>query len=174
MSDTLKSKTIFLLIGIILISLVSGQQSPGDYRLNQPALLYQTCSNCTYVNITNVILGDKTNLTFVNQSMNRQGTYYWYILNASYINYPGTYIISGNANPDGQLTVWNYEFKVSQLAINQSTSQAIGSAIFLILMILLMFTFGSIGVKLSKSNNWWIFGIFFMFFASLLLVYNTF
>lgn len=63
--------------------------------------------------------------------------------------------------------------QVSPLAISQTTPQGIGSAIFLILMVTLMFTFGGVGLWLFKKETWWILGIFFVFFASLLLVYNT-
>ena len=148
-------------------------QSPGTYRLNENAFLIQSCDNCTSVNISGVILGDKTNIT-LNAIMAEDNGFFWYTLNSTYVTYPGEYIASGIADPNGILTRWSYRFTVSQLAINQSTSQAIGSAIYLVLMVVLMFGVGFVGFKLAKSDTWWILGIFFMFFAWLLLVYNTF
>lgn len=174
---SIKKDNVFLLLllGIILISSASAQteQSPGTYRLGEDALLIQTCDNCTYVNITDIILGNKTRLE-INAEMTQNNGFFFYVLDNNYTTYPGEYVVSGIANPDGSFVRWNYKIEITQLAITQSTSQAIGSAIYLALMVILMFVFGFVGFKLSKSNTWWVLGIFFMFLCWIFLIYNTF
>lgn len=154
------------------LSIVSAEISPGSYRLNEDAYLIQTCDNCTYVNITTIVLGNKSVLE-LNVSMTSAQGFYYYILDNAYVDYPGDYLVSGIANPDGIFTRWSYSFTVSQLAITQTTSQAIGSAIFLFLMIILMFVLGYMGMRLTQSDTWWVLGIFMFFLSALLLVYNT-
>lgn len=177
MRDRIKILTIVLLFGIILTSIVSAQeqdvQSPGTYYINQDAYLFQTCDNCTFVNITNILLVNKTNVP-INLGMTKVGTDYNFTLSKNYLPTEGIVIIRGNANPNGLETSWSYQLRVNNLAIEQTIPQAIGSAIFLILMVVMMFLFGGIGLRLFKSDKWWILGIFFVFFSSLLLIYNTY
>jgi predicted membrane protein len=52
-------------------------------------------------------------------------------------------------------------------------SQSIGSLGFLFLMLVLMFVFGIVGFTLFKNEYLWVVGVFFVFLASLLLIYNT-
>ena len=84
---------------------------------------------------------------------------------------PYSYLIRcSNVGIGGAVSVG---FEVTPLGLSQTTSQGIGSAIYLILMIVLMFVFGFIGSIMLKTENWWILGIFLMFLSSLFLVYNT-
>lgn len=97
----------------------------------------------------------------------------------------GLHILGGNFSEVGSYSylircsnvgiggVASVGFEVTPLGLSQTTSQGIGSAIYLILMIVLMFVFGFIGSKMLKTENWWILGIFLMFLSSLFLVYNT-
>lgn len=170
-----KKVFVLFLLSIFLFTLVKAQEviSPGDYYPNQDAYLFQTCGNCTYVNITNIILANKTNITS-NIAMTKTDTFYYYWLNQSYVQTTGVYIVSGKADPDGVVTPWNYIFTVNPLAIKQNTAQSISSAILMITYLVLVFVFGGIGVRLFKSKNWWVLGLFFVFFASILLVYSAY
>lgn len=180
MSRTNIKYNLFLLSLFIILSLnfVNAQedndnlQSPGDYRLNEDAHLFQTCDNCTFVNITRIVLANKTELNVL-ITMTKNATDYNFTLPARYLSFPGTYILRGNADDNGLIQSWSYSFPVNALAISQTTSQAIGSMIFLFLMCFLMFSFAAIGLRLFKSENWWVLGLFFVFFSTLLLIYNT-
>lgn len=162
-----------LLVGIFLCNIVYAQQQDlGTFKENEDAFLIQICSNCTFVNITTITLGDKSNVTF-NVAMNKDGTFYSFVLDSNYTSSIGTYIVNGVHDLDGIHDIFNYRFKVTPLGLDQTTSQGIGSFGFLILMFSLMVVFGFIGFKLLKTN-WWILGIFLIFFSSILLVYDTY
>lgn len=176
MRNRLNKKIVMFFIFLVLTNFVYAQQDQiydvGTYNLNEDAYLPQTCDFCSYVMIDNIILADKTNLS-IGENMTKFGGSYEYILDSQYISRPGTYLVYGTADPNGVETGWNYYFKVNQLAISQTTSQGIGSAVFLILMIILMFSFAWVGFRLFKTDSWWILGIFLVFLASLLMIYNT-
>lgn len=56
----MKNLFIFLLFGLFLISFVSADVSIGTVKQNQVIQLTQTCSNCTYVNLTSVLYPNNT------------------------------------------------------------------------------------------------------------------
>jgi hypothetical protein len=102
------------------------------------------------------------------------------------------YIIGSNFTDIGKEYYWNFQcdgvtgqggskfggyaegsFIVTSSGLIQNSSQGIASFSYLLLMIVLMFSFTFIGFKLSKTEYWWILGVFFIFLSALLLIYNT-
>jgi hypothetical protein len=97
---------IILLITIPLISSVS----LGTFKTNDCVNLIQTCSNCTYANITSVIYPNSS-VALSNVVMTKDGTYYNYSFCRTSLN--GLYIATGFGDPDGSINVWNYDFNVT-------------------------------------------------------------
>lgn len=165
---------ICLVIFLSLFSVSAQQQTLGSFTQNQCVNILQTCTNCTFVNITSIELAQPISYQFEGElSMQQNGKRYNYTFcNTSTI---GEYYYWTYGDPDGVLSdPVGVNFFVSPVGLQQTTSQSIGSLAFLILMIVLMFVFGFIGFKLFKNNTWWVLGLFLTFFASLLLIYNTY
>ena len=163
-----------LILGLFLISFISAE-SIGTFKQNQNVTLPQLCSTCTYINITSITYPNGS-LIISNIAMTKDGSYFTYNLTNDYTTTLGTYGVNGIGNDvdcSASGCVWAYTFEITPNGLSQSTSQGIGSAIFLVLMIILMFVFGFLGFKLFKTENLWILGIFFMFLSGMFLVYNT-
>lgn len=166
-----------LLIGIFLVSLIAAQNPCGNensflgtFQQNQEIQLKQTCDSCTFVNITAISYPNGTTINH-NVAMTKSGVNYNYLFNNT--NSLSCYSYDTLGDKDSSIAVETIDFMVTPNGKLQSTSQGIGSAMYLVLMIILMFTFGIMGYKLVKTKNLWVLGIFFMFFSSLLMVYNV-
>lgn len=169
----MKKTILSLFIGIFLIGLASASISHlGSFKQGECVELPQSCTTCTYNNISRISV-EATSQSIISQELPMQkiGILYNYsFCNTSVL---GKYIVEGHGDLDGTDTIWNYDFDVTPIGLTQTISQGIGSAVYLILMLVLMFVFGFVGFRLTKTENWWILGIFFMFLSSLFLVYNT-
>jgi hypothetical protein len=162
-----------ILLGLFLISFASAMQCDGTflgtYKQNTNINLRQTCDTCSYVTLSSITYPNSTTLN-INTNMTKSGIEYNYSFYADSLG-GNSYSVFGDK--DGTLQSENFCFEVTPTGTSQSTSQGIGSMVFLGLMIVLMVVFGFVGFKLSKSDNWWILGIFFMFLSVILLIYNT-
>lgn len=167
----MRNVMLFLLISVFLISLTSASiPNLEPIKQDQCIELIQTCSDCTYNNISKVLYPNST-VILENVAMEKDDTYYNYTFcNTSTL---GTYTVNGFGDLGGTKTTWNYNFEVTPIGLTQTTAQGIGSAIYLVLMLVLMFVFGFLGFKMLKTENWWILGIFLIFLSALFLVYNT-
>jgi hypothetical protein len=155
---------IIMLFCIYQISAIT--ESLGTQKQGDCVLLPQTCYNCSYVNITSVQYPNSS-LIVLDVNMTQYGSQYSYEFCDT--QQLGKYIV--NTEADG--IVAPYDFVVTPSGVLQTTSQGIGSAIFLITMLVLTFLFGFIGFKLSESEYLWILGIFFMFLSVLFIVYDV-
>ncbi len=63
----------------------------GTYQKETDVDLIQTCNNCTYCNITSVKYPNGTDIFRSNISMNKDGTYYNYLLGSTNLSVIGTY-----------------------------------------------------------------------------------
>ena len=102
---------VLVLIFIGTTVLVSAEQEAlGTFKQHDCIRVVQTCSNCTYNNIT-TILYPNSSVAASNLVMTRSGTEY----NTSFCNtrLNGEYIVNGYGNPDGVKTVWGYTFTVT-------------------------------------------------------------
>jgi hypothetical protein len=107
------TKQLFLLIVLVFsITLIAAEvENFGTFKQGSCVILKQTCSNCTYSNLTSVlnpvsqdILGGQKVMT----SSNNEYTY-----NCINVTSIGKHIVNGFSNVDGTKTVWAYEFEVT-------------------------------------------------------------
>lgn len=163
-----------ILVMIIILSVFTSAEVQTSLPVSQSncASFTQLYANSTFQNISIVIRPDQS-ISSIMRSMTYlgEGAFNYTYCDANLI---GRYIVSGIGDKDGVLTTWTYDYYVSPLAVQQSTAQAIGSAVYLFLMLALMFIFGYMGFRLMESNTVWIFGIFFVFLAVILIVYNVY
>lgn len=108
---------------IFLISFVSAtQKTLPPVKLNEVINLTQTCSNCTFNNITGVMTPNSERL-LANVQMTKDGTFYNYTFsNTSVV---GEYVVNGIGDLDGNIQVWNYNFFVTKTGKILTTGNAI-------------------------------------------------
>jgi len=138
----MKKGGVILLFLIVLLSFASAQtqQTLGDQDGFLPAQdinLIQVCSNCSYVNVTNVKLGNGSIAT-VNQTMSKDDTFYNLTLSSNLTVSLGEYIINWVADPNGITTAGNYNLFVRNNAKFLTTAESI---VLIILIILSLLTF---------------------------------
>lgn len=110
-------------------------QTLGTYRQYQCVNLVQICSNCTYVNITNV-MGPNSLTVLGQQQMTKVGTNYNYSFCGTSVL--GNYIVNGFGDIDGTTTVWAYDFNISPTEGNENNTTLflifiIASAVLLVI-----------------------------------------
>lgn len=89
---------------------IAEEQSLGIFKLNDCVNLIQTCSNCTYNNISSVIY--PSGVQVIGESvMTKLGNQY----NKTFCNTSkvGTYLVNGYGDLDGTVQVWSYTFKIN-------------------------------------------------------------
>lgn len=163
---------IAIIILFFVMSFVSAEiNNYAPVKQGDIVTIKQVCASCTYVNIT--ISYPNSTIAISNQAMVSQGAGVW-TYDFSNTSQLGRYDVNGEGDLNGVATgfdvLW---FEVTPSGITQTTSQGIGSAIFLFLMLSLTILFGWMGFRLSESKSLWILGIFFLFLSVLLIVYNV-
>lgn len=120
------NKKILLLIiaGIFLISLVSAvQQTLGTFKQSDCIQLIQSHGNTSYNNISFVYQTNNATLYNISDEMTKVGTFYNYTFcNTSLV---GEYIVNGFGDPDGEKTVWIYNFWVTPTGRILETSDSV-------------------------------------------------
>jgi len=153
---------------IFLIGIVSGYQADVDVQLKFRCTLNDAIPSAaaTY----NFTLSYPNGTTVLNETAISLGNgLFYYNVHLPIGNYKSDEFCS-----DGTYSYSNTEYyEFSAIGFTQSTSQSIGSAIFLFLMLALTFIFGWIGFKLSESKTLWLMGIFFLFLSMLFIVYDV-
>lgn len=180
--ENIKGVVLILLLCVIsiiqIISFVSAVNECGNensylgtIKIGDIVTLKNPCDDCTYVNLTSITEPD-TNLILNNTEMIKSGTEF-FINSTTASQKLGCYSYCTIGDKGGVLKKECIDYRVTPSGISQSTSQGLGSIAYLFLMIILMFVFGFLGFKLSKSKTLWVLGIFFIFLSTLFLVYNT-
>lgn len=95
---------------VIAILPIVSAESLGIFKNGDCVNLVQTCSNCSAVNITSIILPNST-IAVSDVEMTKSGTYYYYSYCNTSLN--GIYIVTGVGDPDAEVEVWNYDFKIT-------------------------------------------------------------
>ena len=116
--------TIFVSIFFLLVMpLVSSEvQTLGIFRTESVVTLIQSCSNCTYNNISSVVYPNSTQA--IGQiAMTQLGTLYSFNYNKT--DALGTYIVNGFGDLDGIKTSWAYTFDITNTGTEASVAQAI-------------------------------------------------
>lgn len=101
-----------IIVGMFLISLVGAtQQTLGTFKQGSCMQLVQTCGNCTYNNVSFVYQTNNAILYNISEEMAKVGTFYNHTFcNTSLV---GEYVVNGVGNPNGKITSWVYDFKVT-------------------------------------------------------------
>jgi len=147
---TLMISLIIILIvnGVILIS---GQEISdlGTFKQDECITLYQTCSSCSYVNLTAVKFPNGT-IKDYNLEMTKSGSEYTY--NYCETSDIGKYFYTVKGDKGGTDTTETISFEITYYGKNISTSQAILSGFMLLIFIFFMFAVVFFINKLPGSN----------------------
>lgn len=135
-----------LLIIIFLEScLVFGTISEvGIFKAGESIDLIQTCSNCTYINITSVT-APNSSIILSDAAMSRSGFRYNYTMPAQ--QSIGTYIVCGVGDLNGENSIWCYNFQVTQTGNKPTTAQGLIYFILLAISILIFILILYIGIS---------------------------
>jgi len=99
---------LILLFSVLLIGVVGA--SPRTYKQGLDANLLQSSNSATFVNVTNIVLGDGTVL-YLNDAMTKQGNTFNYTLSGLYTTSIGTYQVCGIGD-DTEEQEFCYTFEV--------------------------------------------------------------
>jgi len=153
-----KLPILFLLSFLLMIGLGSAQvQTLGGVNGFAPGTeinLTQTCTNCTYVNITYIVLGSG-GLQNISTQMGKDGTFYNYTLSSEFTDYIGEYIVNWVADPDGDQTAGNYNFFVRRNATLLTTAESflyIALAIFSLIAVM-FFSYNALTIPYIDERN---------------------
>ena len=128
---------------MFLLSLVGAeQQTLGTFKKDSCIQLIQTCSNCTYNNLSYVYQTDSGILYNLSSKMSKEGTFY----NFSFCNTSadGEYLVNGFGDPDGQRKSWTYNFHVTLRGTRITIGEAVvyGIAVLIIFGMMMACIFG--------------------------------
>ena len=136
---------LLLILGIFLISFASADVSIGTVKQGDSIQLTQTCSNCTYVNLTSVLYPNNNYALLGQYEMTKTDenfNYTW--TNTSAL---GEYIYTTCGDLNGINTCQSVGFEVTGTGAEFSTAKSI---FYLGLLCLLVFLFVVDGVLISK------------------------
>ena len=110
---------VFLfLVGIFSVS----AENFGTFPFNKPINIIQTCTSCSYVNISSITAPNST-LLVSNVPMSKSDSKFNYTLSEQ--TQVGQYIVCGVGDVDGDVTDWCYVFYVTKTGTTPSTAQGI-------------------------------------------------
>ncbi|HED06274.1 MAG TPA: hypothetical protein ENI61_06295 [Ignavibacteria bacterium] len=112
----------------------------GAYIQGKQINLFQTCANCSSINITSIISPDGQ-ILISNVNMNKSGVLFNYSLSGKHTIQIGTYKIMGVGDINGTNTIWNYVFEIRG-----------GNIGFFVIAFLLFFGLTFYGLKIR--NEW--------------------
>lgn len=153
-----KRVLILLLITFIFLPLLSSA-SLGTFRQNDCIPLHQTCSNCSYVNLTTISYPNAT-IQNINAVMTKSGTDYNYTFCSTSLL--GTYSYNTLGDLNGNSAIELINFSVTEGGDTFDISQSIiilGQMGFIILLIVISFSF---------NNDKWKIKMFFHIMAMIM------
>lgn len=105
-------KTIVILLTIILLTTMvnASLESLPAQKQYSSVILWQSCDNSTYSNITSVKSGATTLIGLTAMTEKSDNYYEHSFTNTSSL---GTYVVTGNCNENGADIVWAYDFEVT-------------------------------------------------------------
>lgn len=146
-------KNILVVIILILsFSMISAEiQTLGFFKQDSCVILKQTCSNCTYSNITSINIEGNSKELLSNAAMTKKGYEYNYTFcNTSEL---GEYIVNGVSNVDSYETVWAYDFIITPTG-KELTSQKTSIYIFIFIFSFVVFLgLLILGFSISGKNE---------------------
>lgn len=147
-----RTNYLFLLV-LLLIAIPFSQSqgiSLGTYRQGDTVSLIQTCDDCTYVNLSSVILPNSTTL-IIDDEMTQSGTTFSYSF--SNTQDVGTYVINGVGDPDGELEGWSYTIEITYAGKQVSQANSTLMVAFLFFLLLGIFSMIKIGGAIPTNDS---------------------
>ena len=156
---------MFIVFALCLsISMVSAEiQTLGTFKKGDCVELLQTCSNCTYVNISSVMFPNSSQAMGL-VTMTKSGTSYNYTFcNA---NVSGNYIVNGYGDVDAVVTIFAYDFEVNPQGIEstEQRSRALSISVYFMFGIAILLFMGFLFLNSSPPFKWTLFIISVVFF----------
>jgi len=166
----MKRVLFLVVVCLVLLNVSAIVETLGTFKQNEDVELLQSGTGLNYCNITSVKYPDSSE-ALGHVQMTKDGTEYNYTFTQT--SNIGTYLVNGFCSNGSDSIVWAYDFEVTPTGVLQTTSQGIGSAIYLILMLFLtgLFLYG--GFKFSESEYLWVLGIFSIFLCFIFVVYDV-
>lgn len=129
-------------MGVLLIGLSSAAIFDlGVFERDTDIQLIQTCNNCTFNTILNVLLPNGT-IIFEDVPMAKDGDFYNVTFNQTQAS--GQYIVNGFGDPSGINSTFNYIFSITPTGQNLDTPQSVlVIGLILILIALTVFFFNA-------------------------------
>lgn len=146
----MKFPYILLLSLILVMGLASAEvQTLGVFKQGKCVELIQTCSNCTWINMSSVSYPNSTKL-LLTTGMTQNGIEYNYSFCKT--DALGQYIATTCGDVDGGLTCVSYDFEITYLGKKNTTAENTISIIVLIILILGLTTLIYTGKNLPSEN----------------------
>jgi hypothetical protein len=141
--------TVFILVSLLGI-INAEQQNLGNFKRDTCVMLIQTCSNCTFVNLTSLI-SPTSDTILSNVEMTKDGTNYNYsFCNNSQI---GEYIYNTIGDPDGSIITQPVGYTISGIGQNLSTSKALSYGLIFFFAFLIFVGLLVLGIFLPYNNS---------------------
>jgi len=162
-------KKYILVVCFALILLASFNYSQasnselGPFKQNTCASIIQTCSNCTYVNISSVSYPDSLQ-ALGESSMQKNGTFY----NLTFCDTSnlGVYQVNGHGDLDGADQVWSYTFSITPAGgAENNTIIFIILASLSIILLILAFVFENYAFSIISGFAWMGTGVYGMIYG---------
>lgn len=151
-SNLLMKKYVFLIAFLFLISFVNASQySLPDEGIQGDCIeLIQTCTNCTWVNVTVIHYPPRSG--FENLQLNAEMTQFASTFNYTFceINVSGYYTYDTIGNPNGVLSIASVDFLITPTG---DTLSLVESIFYLLVFILSLMVFSFFFYKAKSSAN---------------------
>lgn len=164
-----KGMTLGIIILFFLVGFVSALDSQGTGIEGQNFTFVQTCDDATWITISTIQFPNRS-VESIETNMSSLG--------GGAFQYNFTNIINGRHDvtgiSDGCTKTFSTYFEVTDSGSKQTTAEGLGSSIYLILILALITMFSYMGFKLVNSDELWVFGVFLIFIALILVVYAAY
>jgi hypothetical protein len=163
----MKAQYKFLISIIFLMAIlpmVSAYDSLGTFKQYDCVNLAQTCSNCTFVNISSVLYPDSIQ-ALGQVAMTKLGTSYNYTM-CGKANMTGDYLVNGFGDLDGKNEVFTYSFTVTPAGgLENNTTLFIIFSIISLVLLLLAFIFKNYIFAVISGFSFMSTGVYVMVFG---------
>jgi len=114
----MKKLYLMMFVFLFIFPMVSAEvQTLGTFKQNTCVNLIQTCSNCSYSNISSVIAPNSASLLGQVVMTKISNVYNYSFCSTSQI---GSYIVNGISDVDGSQVVWAYDFQITPSGSNNN------------------------------------------------------
>jgi len=144
---------LLLAVAFLISSTSATIETLGYFKQNSDVSLIQTCSSCSFNNISSILYPNTTAI-FSNIAMTKVGVTYSYVLNGNYTSNFGRYIVCGFGDPSGVNTTWCYDFFINATGRPEPSGAVLTFFIvsFLVILLFLIYLFiYSLGHAVKKD-----------------------